>query len=276
MVAAGRALGFDHTTVARRLSSFERSVGTALVIRTPRGVSLSDAGRSLVDHAEKMEAEYLAVSGRLGGGDALVSGIVRLATPEAFGSYLIAPNAHLLYAKHPALRLDLMPESQLVRLANRDADLGIMLGRPPRGPVVARKLVDYRVGLYASRAYLDRSGPIRTVQELPRHPFAWYIEDMIDIPELRFLREVSQEAQPVFRSTSIVAQHAAVAGGMGLGLFHAFAAEQDERLVRILADEIEVQRSYWLVIHEKLQVLPRVRAVVDLIDEIVRANRGGF
>jgi DNA-binding transcriptional LysR family regulator len=258
------------------LTSLEEAVGTSLVIRTPRGVSFTAAGRGFVDHAERMEAEYFAASDALGGADAHVTGVVRLATPEAFGSYLIAPSAHRLYQKYPALRLDLMPGSQLVRLANRDADLAIMLNRPPRGPVVARKLIDYTVGLYASHDYLDRYGPIETVQNLARHPFAWYIEDMIDIPELLFLKEVSQEVHPVFRSTSIVAQHAAVAGGMGIGLLHAFAAQRDARLVRVLNKEVEITRSYWLVIHEKLKALPRVRAVVDLIDEIVEDNRKTF
>lgn len=267
LIAAGRALGIDHTTVARRVVALETALGTRLLDRTPRGTSLTASGTALLDHAERIEAEILAASGEIGEGDARVSGAVRLATPEAFGTYLVAPNVRHLHERHPDLSLELMPESQLVRLANREADIAVMLNRPPRGPIVARKLADYGIGLYASRSYLDGTGPIEDAAELVRHPFASYIEDRLDLPELRFLNEVSADARPVFRSTSITAQQAAVAGGLGLGLLHIFAACQDERLVRLLPRQVEVRRTYWLAFHESQQRLPRIRAVIDFLNE---------
>lgn len=275
MAGAGRRLGMDHSTIARRLTRLEGVVGSRLLDRGPRGVELTEAGQKLVDHAERMEGEVVAATGTLGGRDARISGAVRLATPEAFGTYLVAPNAHRLYQAYPDLRLELAPESQLVSLANRDADAAIMLNRPTSGPIVARHLIDYRLGLYASRAYLDAHGPIR-VDQLSDHPFAWYIDARIDIPELRFLSEVSVDAIPVFRSTSIAAQHAAVAGGLGLGVLHLFAADDDPELVRVLPETVEIRRSYWLAIHADQQRLPRVRAVVDFLGDIVDKARSRF
>lgn len=275
MAGAGRRLGMDHSTIARRLTRLEGVVGSRLLDRGPRGVELTEAGQKLVDHAERMEGEVIAATGTLGGRDARISGAVRLATPEAFGTYLVAPNAHRLYQAYPDLRLELAPESQLVSLANRDADAAIMLNRPTSGPIVARHLIDYRLGLYASRAYLDAHGPIR-VDQLSDHPFAWYIDARIDIPELRFLSEVSVDAIPVFRSTSIAAQHAAVAGGLGLGVLHLFAADDDPELVRVLPETVEIRRSYWLAIHADQQRLPRVRAVVDFLGDIVDKARSRF
>lgn len=275
MAGAGRRLGLDHSTIARRLTRLEGVVGSRLLDRGPRGVELTEAGQKLVDHAERMEGEVVAATGMLGGRDARISGAVRLATPEAFGTYLVAPNAHRLYQAYPDLRLELAPESQLVSLANRDADAAIMLNRPASGPIVARHLIDYRLGLYASRAYLDAHGPIR-VDQLSDHPFAWYIDARIDIPELRFLSEVSVDAIPVFRSTSIAAQHAAVTGGLGLGVLHLFAADDDPELVRVLPETVEITRSYWLAIHADQQRLPRVRAVVDFLSDIVDKARSRF
>lgn len=275
-IGAGRALGIDHTTIGRRITQLEEAVGGRLLDRSPRGVALTEAGQALVAHTERVEAEIFSANATLGGTDGRVSGVVRLATPEAFGTYLTAANAYRLHERHPDLRLELTPESQQVRLANRDTDVAILLNRPPRGPIVARRLVEYRVGLYASRRYVERHGPITHIDQLSRHPFAWYIEEMIDIPELRFLREVSEDARPVFRSTSIAAQHEAVANGLGLGVLHAFAAQHDDRLVRVLKEEVEVHRAYWLAIHKDQQRLPRIRAVVEFIDEIITANRSSF
>lgn len=276
MSEAARRLGLDHSTIARRLAALEAAIGTRLVDRTPRGAVPTEAGHALMDHAERVEAEILSAGALLGGADARVSGVIRLATPEAFGTFIVAPQVRLLQERHPDLRLELVPESQMVRLANREADIAVMLDRPPSGPAVARKLVDYRVGLFASRDYLERYGPIDDAGSLSGHPFAWYIDEMIDIPELRFLREVSADARPIFRSTSIAAQQAAVAGGMGLGILHVFAAEQDARLVRVLAETVEVRRSYWLAMHQDQQRLPKVRAVLDFLDDIVRSARASF
>jgi DNA-binding transcriptional LysR family regulator len=272
LIGAARLLGIDHTTVARRIASLEKDIGTRLLDRTPRGTTLTTAGIALVDHAERIEAEILAAGAAIGGGDARVSGAVRLATPEAFGTSLVASNAWRLHARHPDLRLELTPEYRLVRLAHREADIAVMLNRPPKGPIVARKLTDYRIGLYAARSYLERHGPIEDAADLRRHPFAWYIEEMMVFPELHFLEEVSRDASPVFRSSSTAAQHAAVAGGLGLGLLHAFAADRDDRLIRILPNSVEVQRTYWIAMHEDQQRLPRVRAVVDFLDEVVAGS----
>jgi len=273
--AAGRQLGLDHSTVARRMSTLETVIGARLIDRSPRGVVLTPAGEVLRDHAERMEVEIIGASAAVGADTGTVAGSVRLATPEAFGTYLVAPNVHLLHARHPAIELELAPESRSVSLSRREADIAIGLTRPPRGRVVARRLVDYRLGLYAAGEYLARHPPIKTMEVVKAHPLVWYIDELIDIPELRYFDQIVSDAPTVFRSSSIAAQQAAVANGLGLGVLHVFAAEQDGRLQRVLP-ELEVTRSYWLLMHADQQRLPRIRAVVDFLDDVVRTNQHRF
>ncbi|MBB5686811.1 LysR family transcriptional regulator [Sphingobium boeckii] len=276
MTAAARQVGLDQTTLARRLNALEAVVGSKLAERSPRGIRLTEAGGALVAFAERMEAEVSAATHMLGGLDAAVSGTVRLATPEAFGTFLLAPHVPRLSALHPELHLELSPQSRLVSLVNREADIAITLNRPPKGKIVAKRLVDYRIGLYASRDYLAAHGAITNADQAAAHPFAWYIDDMLELPELRYLREIMADARPVFRSSSIAAQQAAVAAGLGLGLLHVFAAEADERLIRILPEQVEIIRSYWMVMHADQQKLPRIRAVVDFLNDLVARNRASF
>src|SRR5262249_42512970 len=108
-VAAGRRMQIDQTTVARRLSALEDTVGSSLLQRSPRGITLTEAGLSLVAHAERMEAEVMAASARLEEREGEITGTVRLATPEAFGTFLVAPNALALHSRHPDLQLELVP-----------------------------------------------------------------------------------------------------------------------------------------------------------------------
>jgi DNA-binding transcriptional LysR family regulator len=276
LVGAARRLAVDHTTVARRLTSLEEAIGTRLFDRSPRGVVPTPAGLELVGHAERIEAEVDAATTGIAARDERVSGVVKLATPEAFGTFLVAPNAHRLYAQHPGIELELAPEARSFSLSKREADIAIGLRRAPRGRLVAQRLTDYRVGLYASRAYLERHGPIDDIGALGAHPLVWYIEEMIDIPEMLFLDQIAAGATSAFRSSSSAAQQMAVANGFGLGLLHVFAAEQDPRLVRVLAAEVEILRSYWLILHADQQRLPRVRAVIDFLRDIVAANKAAF
>jgi DNA-binding transcriptional LysR family regulator len=141
---------------------------------------------------------------------------------------------------------------------------------------ILRKLTDYRLGLFASRAYLETRGPIADKAAIRDHPLVWYIDELIDIPELRYFDQIAANTPTAFRSSSIAAQQSAVASGLGLGVLHLFAAEQDDRLVRVLADQVEVTRSYWLMFHADQQRLPRVRAVIEFLSEIVAANRRLF
>lgn len=273
--AAGRMLGLDHSTMARRVSGLEGSLGARLLDRSPRGVVLTAAGELLRDHAERMEAELLAAGAVVGDLAGTVAGSVRLATPEAFGTYLVAPNVHLLHARHPTIELELAPESRSVSLSRREADIAIGLTRPPRGRVVARRLIDYRLGLYAAADYLELHPAIDTIDAVKSHPLIWYIDELIDMPELRYFDQIVSDAPTVFRSSSLAAQQAAIANGLGLGILHVFAAEQNPRLRRVLP-EVEVMRSYWLLMHPDQQRLPRIRAVVDFLDEVVRINQRRF
>ena len=271
-LAAARRLGLDHSTVSRRLTKLETMLGTRLFDRSPRGLSPTEAAAALTGHAERIESELLAAAG-LAGLDSAATGVVRLATPEIFGTWLVAPHVHELRARHTGLTLELAPESRSISLSKREADIAITLRPPPRGRLVARKLTDYRLGLYGARDYLDRRGPIPTVAALKGEAFVSYIDELLDYPELNALEQTLPGAVTVFRSSSSAAQQAAVAAGMGLGLLHRIAAEPDDRLVRILPAEIEVTRSYWLVLHADQQRTPRIRAVVAFLDDLLARVR---
>lgn len=273
MLAAARRIGMDHSTIARRMTNMERTLGARLFNRSPRGVMPTPAAFALVDHAERIESELLAAMSSVAGHDREVEGVVRLATPEACASHLIAPHVAHLRVRHPRLTLELASESRVASLSKREADLAVMLNPPPKGRLVTRKLADYRLALYGSRPYLEREGIPQTRTDLAHHGFISYIDDLVGFPEMIALDELLPGANVRFRASSSAAQHAAIAAGMGLGMLHVFAAANDPNLIRILPSDLEVQRSYWLVMHADLQALPRVRAVVDFLNDVMRNRR---
>ena len=92
-----------------------------------------------------------------------------------------------------------------------------------------------------------------------------YIDDMIDFPELKYLQETIANAKIVFRSNNLQAQLNAVKQGVGIAFLHSFIAKNEKELDIILKEKINLTREYWIIIHEDLINLKRIKVVVDFI-----------
>ncbi len=272
LISAARKLHVDHTTVSRRISALENELNARLFDKSPRGYKLTDAGMRLLPYAEQMETRSNQLYQEISGKDARLSGTVRLAAPEGLSAHIIARNMGQFRKKHPDIELELMAESRRTSLSKREADIAITLARPDSGRVIAWKLCNYRLRLYAARKYLDNKPVISAVEDLNDHDFIGYIDDLIQLPELRFLEQVIKAPHVVFRSTNVMAQYNAALDGVGLSVIHCFMADQDEKLTAVLPDDIHIDREYWLVVHEDLRHVARVDAVCRFLTQLLKDN----
>ena len=276
LASAAHSLTVNHTTVARRLSALESELGLRLVVRTTAGATLTPQGSEFLRYAERMEAETLAAEQSLHSRDGSIFGKVRLATREAVGAWLVCPKIHILLQHHPNLMLELVSEARAVNLLKRDADITVTLSYPSQNRVVVQKLTDYRLGLFASHSYLQEHGPIDSVNDLRAHNVIWYLDDVVDIQEQRYMQHIVTSSRAGFRASNILAQYVAMASGAGIGIIPVYHASLDANLVRILPDKVEEMRTYWLSVHPDSQNLPNVRAVMDFLIEVVREKKHLF
>jgi len=263
---ASRRLDVEHTTVARRIDRLESQLGTTLFDRSREGYELTEMGQALLPHAEAMEGAALAAAEQLGGGEVTAHGIVRLGVPEVFGVKVIAPLMARLLAVYPDLSIDLLALPSFANLANREADLGVMLDPPSTGRYVVTRLATFRFYLYASPAYLARHPPIQSRADLARHDFVDYVQDRLASRELSYLNEFGFTPRRRMCCSGMTAQLEATAAGMGLMMAPPYAAADDARLVSVLPD-FYAERSYWLAAPTDLYRLQRVRAVWNLLRE---------
>lgn len=168
--SAGRRLDLAASSVVRAVDALEASLGTVLLNRTTRQVTLSDAGAVYYARAKR-------VLGELADADALVadrgdapSGPLRVSVPVAYGLRRLAPHVAAFVARHPRLDLDLQLTDERVDLVSARIDVAIRLGdAAPTAEVVARPLGTFRRYVVASRAYLDAHGTPATPAELVDH-----------------------------------------------------------------------------------------------------------
>src|SRR5690606_34467620 len=189
--------------------------------------------------------------------DSSLEGVVRIGAPDGFGVAFLAPRIGELTERHPGLRVELVPVPRAFSLSRREADIAVTLERPREGRLVARKLTDYRLGLYASRAYLDAHGAPRKVADLARHRLVGYVEDLLYTPSLDYTAEFLKGWHSTLAVSSAIGQAEAVRAGAGIGILHGFMARQDDRLVPVLPGQT-ITRSYWTVVHEDLRGLRRI------------------
>ena len=274
LARAGSAMGVDASTMGRRLRRLEARLGVTLFEQTREGQVLTEAGESLLAQVEAMDQAAAGIGeGAASGTASAIHGTLRISVSEGFGSWFLARHVPELAEAHPALTLDLVASSGFLSLSKREADIAVTLSRPKAGPMVARKLSDYTLRLYASRSYLEARGTPRAPGNLAvGHRLIGYIPDLLYAPELRYLDEIHPGLAPTLRSSSINAQHQLLAAGAGIGVLPCFIGDADAGLVSVLPER-RITRTFWLVTHKDTHQLARVRAGKDWILGAVQRGR---
>ncbi|WND01500.1 LysR family transcriptional regulator [Temperatibacter marinus] len=270
---AAKRLGVDHTTVSRRITSLEKELEEQLFVRLPKGYLLTQAGEKLMPYAEKMESESLALQAEIAGQDTVMSGTVRLATPEGIGSQFISPRLHSFFARYPKIELELVAESRTVSLSKREADIAITLSRPRQGKMLISKIASYRLKLYAANSYLSKQAPIITSNDLKGHPFIAYVNDLQSYPELKLLEDRVPNPEVIFRCTNVTGQAQAAASGLGFALLPAFIADKISGLTALFPEEIYLERDIWMLVHEDVRPLARVESVYSYLQTLFKQEK---
>ncbi|PLW78824.1 LysR family transcriptional regulator [Cohaesibacter celericrescens] len=272
LLQAARRLGVNHATVARRITALEDSLRAKLLDRRTTGCVLTPEGEEFLLAAERMETEMIAARASIGETNIEVSGVVRIGAPDGFGVAYLAPRLGPLLDQYPDLTVQLVPVPRTFSLDRREADIVITVDRPVHGRLVARKLVDYSLGLFASRAYVSKYGIPEKRDDLSNHRLVGFVEDLIYSPSLNYAGEMMRGHRAQFECASALGQTEAVRAGLGIGILHGYLAREDADLVEILPQH-NIQRAYWAVYHESTRRLGRISAVSDYIYQLVEQER---
>lgn len=275
LLAASRRLGVNHATLSRRVTALEKEMKTRLLVRRTNGCDLTAEGEVFLHAAERMETEMLSAQEKIGRIDAAVAGTVRIGAPDGFGVSFLAPRLGRLTARHPELKIQLVPVPRSFSLSQREADIAITLERPEQGRLVSSKLTDYTLGLYASRGYLTERDAPKDIEALKDHRRIGYVEDLLFTASLDFTGEVMRNWNAAFEISSATGQTEAVRSGAGIGILHNYIARQDDDLVRILP-KTTIRRAYWTTFHESARDLARVRTVTAFVQELVESEQSIF
>jgi len=270
--AAAEALRLDVTTIRRRLTALEEATGIALFVKGGRLLHLTAEGERIFAIASQMENLGSEIARDATDAARELGGVVRVSTMEGFGSFYLAPRLSRLAKRHPQLKIQLVNAQHVLNLSEREADVSINMVSPERGRLIVRKVGQFTVGLYGAASYLETAGTPKTIEDLQRHTFITYVDDLIAVPHVRWLPDLITNPATPFVCTSLTSQYYTACDGGGLVLLPHFIGGQSDKLVRIMKPEINLVRDWWLVVHQDLQSVPRIRAVIDFITLTMRRD----
>jgi DNA-binding transcriptional LysR family regulator len=167
-VGAARSLRRSPQTVTRAVAALEARLGTRLLHRTTRSVSLTGEGERQIERARRALAEIDLLESPLGAASSL-AGKLSLTAPVLFGHLHVLPVVTELLRIYPALEVRLLLLDRVVSLAEEGIDVAIRIGHLRDSSLKALAIGQVHWVLCASPAYLERAGVPRTLEALSRH-----------------------------------------------------------------------------------------------------------
>eukprot|EP01037_Dinobryon_pediforme_P006529 gene6529-6598_t len=275
LTLAASRIKTDHATVSRRITSLETALKTQLFERRPQGYTLTEAGARLLETAENIETQAVTAQNSIGNANLALSGVVRVAAPDGFGTLFLSHRLALLNAQYPDLTIQLVSIPRAVSVSKREADIAIVINPPEEGRLRVKKLTNYNLHFYGTADYLALHGTPSSLDDLKNHRLITYVPDLLFSSELNFMPDLFGPAYRRFECASALGQLEAVKAGAGLGILHDYSAKPEANLVRILPD-YPFRRAYWIVTHADSHDLLRIRTIVDFIGEEVKTAKGLF
>jgi len=271
-VAAAEGLGHSKAAVSRRVADLEARLGSRLLHRTTRRLSLTPEGevflsrcRELLSDLEEAEAEIASRSGQ-------AAGLLRLNAPVTFGIRRLAPLWAMFRDRHRKVRLDITLSDRLVDLVEEGYDMAIRIGALRSSSLIARKLADTRLVVCASPAYLEAHGTPSTPEEIADHAVIGYSywsageEWRLEGPG----GTVTVRTNPIIHSNNGDTCREVAVAGQGIILQPEFVVGDDistGRLVELMPDYQAGNLGVYAVYPSRRYMPPKIRALIDFLVE---------
>ena len=263
LTAAARQLNTTQPTVGRHIRALERQLGETLFDRQPDGLIPTARATEIYERAAAVEEAVSGLMASIGQATPQLSGLVRVTTSMVFAVELLPGLMQDLLRRHRGLQVEVIASDDVRNLLRREADIAVRLVRPQQGEVIAAKVGELQMGLFARRDYLARQGTPSRPPELRSHSLIGYEDAKATVDAMAQIGLVVEAAQVRVRTDNFLAQLAAIRAGCGIGACQLWLADRYPELERVLPDAKPWQFPVWVAAHDDLNRSRRIRVVFD-------------
>lgn len=266
---AARSLAVNHSTVFRRITSLEQSLGVRLFERLPEGYVLTSAGDQMLASVSLIDEEIASLDLRIRGQDHRLTGVLRVTTTDSLGHFFLQPHLFEFQRQYPDIRLELITDNSFSNITKRQADVAVRPTNTPPEGLVGRKAGTIKWAVYASAAYIERHGAPERLQDLAQHRNIFTDDSLSTIAVVRWLREFVPDSSIVFCGNSIMTLYVAARQGFGVAPLPCWLGDNDPGLTQVLPPADEVYTQLWLLTHRDLRHTARVRSFIESISKSI-------
>lgn len=265
LLAASRHLGLTQPTVGRHIDLLEERLGFTLFTRGREGTSLTEKGADLVATASEMLGTAVDFERVASGLEERIEGTIRISANEIFGALLLPGLVVEFMAEHPMIEIEIEISNEITNLLQRDADIAVRMFRPTQNDLVARKIIDVPLGLFAHRSYLERHPSPRSVDDLRSQVLLGQDRNPSLISAYNALGMELTPNNFQFKCDNNIATINAIRSGIGIGPLHIGMAKQWPDLVQVLPTLPVPSLELWLACHADVRHNKRIRMVMDYL-----------
>ena len=270
--AAARALGHSTSYVSKEVSRLEKRLGSRLLNRTTRTISLTDAGRAyyercsqIVIDAENAERSISQLQDR-------PRGLLRVNAPLSFGSLYLLDYLPEFMERFPEINLEIEFNDRLIDVVAEGYDVVVRVGSNKDSNLVARQFTSSKSVMAASPAYLTKKGRPVKASDLERHDCLAY--SLLPSPKVWELikdgKRTTVSFEPRLMGNNAQIQVTMMVGGIGIGRVPLFCCEKEiesGELEIIMDDYEQPELGVYAVYPHRQYLTAKVRAFVDFLVE---------
>ena len=262
LTGAAKALEVNHSTVFRRLNTFEDEIGGRLFERLSHGYELTPMGEELLIEAKKIAASFDDMERHIVGKDIQPKGIVKITAPNNL-AYRYLPQYLTEFNKtYPDIHIELLISNLEFNMTNRQADIAVRATDFPPDHLVGRKVRAIEWGVYASKAYKDKYGYPKNLEQLKEHSLIGATGSMRNLTAFIWLDKNCPQ-QIKTRCDELVAMASFVETGQGLAVL----PDDQHRagIEKLFKFEPAQKSNLWLLTHPDLRHVERIKLVMQYL-----------
>lgn len=266
LAAAARSLQVNHSTVQRRISSFEALHEVTVFDRRPDGYKLTVEGQQLLEAARQVEQAVWGLERKIAGTDLKLEGTIRLTTTDTLLHTLLGKHLQRFRQRYPGISFEVSTTNSLLSISRRDADIAIRPAPALADNLAGRKACDFKFFIYGTPEYVA-ANQNRAVGDLD-----WLAPDHTRASSTpgKWMRRTFPRANIVLTADTIMGLANAAAQGLGVALLPSYVGDRHKDLVRLDYEPENAGNGLWVITHPDLANAARIHTVMDFIAEALR------
>jgi DNA-binding transcriptional LysR family regulator len=261
-------LNISTKLASKYVQQLEQRLETQIFHRTTRSVTLTDTGQAYLERCIPLLEQFDELEDVVQQRQSKIAGAIRIAAPTAFGSKELVDALLPFQQAHPDISIQLQLSDQRISLIEEGIDIAIRFGKLEDSSLIARRLLQMRMVVFASTDYLKKHGE-------PIHPNALATHNCllqkasVDPDHWQFNIEGKLQAVPVSGSFHANAPRAIAqmaAGGLGIGMCPIYIVQPylDSGELTVLFSEFETKAfSLYALYPPNRHLSARIRALID-------------